>query len=120
MVYRLALPPSLEGVHNVFHVSQLRRYVRNDSHVLDHSKLELRPGLSYTEPLMAILDRSVKVIKNRPVPLVLVSWDRRSLGEAIGTRECHSLSQSSSIPLISGIFLSQNLNFEDKIFLLGG
>ena len=35
VAYRLALLPSLEGVHNVFHVSQLRRYIRDESHVLD-------------------------------------------------------------------------------------
>jgi len=35
VAYRLALPPPLEGVHNVFHVSQLRRYIRDESHVLD-------------------------------------------------------------------------------------
>ena len=54
--YRLALPPSLEAVHNVFHVSQLRKYVRDESRVLDHTELELRPDLSYTEQLIAILD----------------------------------------------------------------
>ena len=43
VVYRLALPPLLEGVHNVFHVSQLRRYIRDESHVLDYSELELQP-----------------------------------------------------------------------------
>ena len=41
VAYRLALPPSLEGVHNVFHVSQLRRYIRDESHVLDYLELEL-------------------------------------------------------------------------------
>ena len=53
----MALPPSLEGVHNVFHVSQLRRYIRDESHVLDYLELELMPELSYTEQLMAIMDR---------------------------------------------------------------
>ena len=38
VAYRMALPPSLEGVHGVFYVSQLSRYVRDNSHVLDHSK----------------------------------------------------------------------------------
>ena len=74
MAYRLALPPSLEGVHNVFHVSQLRRYIRDESHVLDYSELELQPDLSYTEQPMAIVDRSVKTLKNRTILLVLVSW----------------------------------------------
>ena len=73
VAYRLALPPSLEGVHNVFHVSQLRRYIRDESHVLDYSELELQLDLSYAEQLMAIMDRNVKTLKNRTIPLVLVS-----------------------------------------------
>jgi len=85
--YRLALPPSLDGVHNVFHVSQLRRYVRDDSHVLDHSELELQPDLSYQEQPLAVLDRSVKTLKSRAIPLVLVSWSRHAPGEATWERE---------------------------------
>ena len=84
MAYRLALPPSLEGVHNVFHVSQLRRYIRDESHVLDYSELELQPDLSYTEQPMTI---SVKTLKNQTIPLVLVSWNRHSPGEATWERE---------------------------------
>ena len=71
--YRLALPPSLEGVHNVFHISQLRKYVKDENRILDHSELKLQPDLSYKEQSMAILDRSVKTLKNRAIPLVLVS-----------------------------------------------
>jgi len=85
--YRLALPPSLDGVHNVFHVSQLRKYVRDDSHVLDHSELELQPDLSYQEQPMTILDKSVKTLKNKAIPLVLVSWNRHAPGEATWERE---------------------------------
>jgi len=87
VAYKLALPPSLEGVHNVFHVSQLRRYIRDESYVLDYLKLELQPDLSYTEQPMAIVDRSVKTLKNRTIPLVLVLWNRHSPGEATWERE---------------------------------
>ena len=60
VAYRLALPPLVEGVHNVFHISQLRKYIKDESHILDHSELELQPDLSYKEQSMAILDRSVR------------------------------------------------------------
>ena len=43
VAYRLALSPSLSGVHDVFHVSQLRRYIRDPSHVLDHCLSHLIP-----------------------------------------------------------------------------
>ena len=41
VAYRLALPPELSGVHNVFHVSMLKKYVPNPSHVLQHEPLEI-------------------------------------------------------------------------------
>jgi hypothetical protein len=87
VAYRLALPPRLEAVHSVFHVSQLRKYVRDDSHVLDHSELELRPDLSYTEQPVAVIGQSTKVLKGRSIPLVLVSWNRQAPGEATWERE---------------------------------
>ena len=49
MVYRLALPNSFEKVHNVFHVSQLKRYFAATSHLLDPEPLELDTILSYVE-----------------------------------------------------------------------
>ena len=69
-------------MHDVFHVSQLRRYIRDDSHVVDHSELELRSDLSYTERPMVILDRTTKELKKQTIPLVLVSWGNRPSGEA--------------------------------------
>jgi transposase InsO family protein len=87
VAYRLALPPSLEAVHDVFHVSQLRKYVGDDSHVLDHTEIELRPDLSYAEQPVAVIGQSTKVLKGRTIPLVLVSWNRQAPGEATWERE---------------------------------
>ncbi|XP_070015170.1 uncharacterized protein [Nicotiana sylvestris] len=52
--YELALPPSLARVHLVFHVSMLRRYHINLSHVLDFSSVQMDTDLSYVEELVAI------------------------------------------------------------------
>ena len=49
VAYRLALPPALSAVHNVFHVSALRRYVSDVTHVLSYEDLELETDLSYEE-----------------------------------------------------------------------
>ncbi|XP_073313437.1 uncharacterized protein [Primulina huaijiensis] len=49
LAYRLALPPSLSGIHDVFHVSMLRKYEPDPSHVLEISEVQLDPDVSYVE-----------------------------------------------------------------------
>ena len=55
--------------------------------MVDHSELEIRPDLSYTERPMVILDRTTKELKKQTIPLVLVSWGIKSPGEAAWERE---------------------------------
>ena len=47
VAYRLALPPSIYGVHDVFHVSMLRKYIRDPSHVLPHQEFEITPKVKF-------------------------------------------------------------------------
>ncbi|GKF97569.1 hypothetical protein Tco_0293390, partial [Tanacetum coccineum] len=55
--YRLALPPQLSHVHNVFHVSLLRGYKYHPLHVVSYPFDQIREDFSYTEELESILDR---------------------------------------------------------------
>ena len=57
MAYRLALPPELEKIHNVFYVSMLRMYRSDPSHVVSLDIIELRPDLTYEEEPVEILAR---------------------------------------------------------------
>ncbi|KAA0063846.1 pol protein [Cucumis melo var. makuwa] len=59
VAYRLALPPSLSTVHDVFHVSMLRKYVPDPSHVVDYEPLEIDENLSYVEQPVEVLAREV-------------------------------------------------------------
>ncbi|KAK8540302.1 hypothetical protein V6N12_046589 [Hibiscus sabdariffa] len=49
VAYRLALPPEFDKIHNVFHVSMLRKYRSDPSHVLEPEEVELNLDLSYEE-----------------------------------------------------------------------
>ena len=60
VAYRLALPPFLSGVHNVFHVSMLRKYIPDPSHVVDYEPLKLRDDLTYEEQPVKIWTRRNK------------------------------------------------------------
>ena len=57
VAYWLKLPPELPRVHNVFHVSQLRKYVQDLADIIEPNPVQLREHLSYEEQLIQILDR---------------------------------------------------------------
>ena len=82
VAYRLALPQDLEKIHNVFHVSMLRRYRSDPSHVVSSETIELRPDLTYEEEAVAILAREVKELRNKKIPLVKVLWRNHKTEEA--------------------------------------
>ena len=54
--YKLALPPSMDKVHPVFHISMLRKYVADPSHVLQVPEIDIQPDLSYEESPTEIVD----------------------------------------------------------------
>ena len=55
VAYRLALPPELAKLHNVFHVSMLRRYRSDESHILPVQNVQVQAYLPYDEESKAIL-----------------------------------------------------------------
>ncbi|KAA3481026.1 DNA/RNA polymerases superfamily protein [Gossypium australe] len=72
VAYQLELPPELGQIHDVFHVSMLRRYHSDPSHIVSVEEIEVRPDLSFEEEPVQILDRDVKVLRRKSVPLVKV------------------------------------------------
>ena len=57
VAYRLALPPSLAGVHNVFHVSMLKKYLSDPSHIMELEPVQARKDLTHEENPIRIVDR---------------------------------------------------------------
>lgn len=48
--YELALPPSLDKVHNICHISMLKKHIRDESHIiLDYRELSIQPDVTYEE-----------------------------------------------------------------------
>ena len=84
MAYELALPPQLSHVHNVFHVSMLRKYVLDPQHVIDFQTIEVQEDVSYEEMPTNILEHKEKILRNRSIPLVKVQWQRLSSEEERG------------------------------------
>ena len=82
VAYRLALPASMDRIHNVFHVSLLRKYVSDPSHILQANEVELKDELIYEEHPVHILDRRIKELRNKKVPLVKILWRNHNVEEA--------------------------------------
>ncbi|XP_073153292.1 uncharacterized protein [Henckelia pumila] len=70
--YRVALLPNQEGVHDGFHVSMLRKYILNPSHVIRHEPVQWMPNLFYEEVPVQILDRKVRKLRNKEMKMVKV------------------------------------------------
>ena len=82
VAYRLALPPELSQIHNIFHVSMLRRYMSDPSHILQAQPIELKENLSYKEEPVAIIAKETKVLRNKTIPLMKVLWKHHESQEA--------------------------------------
>ncbi|XP_057540619.1 uncharacterized protein LOC130818465 [Amaranthus tricolor] len=82
LAYRLALPNALGKVHDVFHISQLKRYVVASSHVLDSEALELDESLTYEEQPVRILDKKVRSTRRNDITMVMVLWSNHRSQEA--------------------------------------
>ncbi|KAK6164693.1 hypothetical protein DH2020_001557 [Rehmannia glutinosa] len=87
LAYRLALQPQFTSVHNVFHVSMLRKYVHNPSHIINYSGLEINRDLSYEEVPIAVLDRKTHKLRNKDINLVKVQWSHHGQKETTWERE---------------------------------
>lgn len=60
----LALLPNSDGLHNVFHVSMPKKYMKNESHIIrNYMELDIQPNVTYEEKSLKILDRRDKVLR---------------------------------------------------------
>ena len=87
VAYRLDLSEELSRVHNVFHISMLRKYMSDPSHVLETPEIELRDDLSYEEQPVQISCREEKELRNKIISLVKVLWRNHLVEEATWERE---------------------------------
>ncbi|XP_070022802.1 uncharacterized protein [Nicotiana sylvestris] len=82
VAYELVLPPGLAVVHPVFHVSMLRMYHGDLSHVLEFRSVQFDKDLSYVEELVAILDRQVRKLRSKNIASLKVQWSGLPVEEA--------------------------------------
>jgi len=75
VAYQICLPPFLSNLHNVFHVTQLRKYIFDPTHVIRPDTVQLKNNLTFDVMPIQIMDKKVKELRGRQIPLLKVMWN---------------------------------------------
>ena len=84
IAYRLVLPPSMSGVHEVFYVFMLRRYIPDPAHVVDWGEIEVDTDGTFEEGLVCIMDSRDQVLRRKTVRVL---WQHCRVEESTWERE---------------------------------
>jgi hypothetical protein len=85
--YQVEFPVKLSGVHNVFHVSQLKRCLKPPTDVVIEDTIPLEPDLTYKAYSIKILDQQDRVTQNKTTQFYKIQWNEHSGDEATWERE---------------------------------
>ncbi|WVZ59022.1 hypothetical protein U9M48_009232 [Paspalum notatum var. saurae] len=87
VAYKLQLPESMSDIHNVFHVSQLKKCLKEPTRQVELDTLELQPDLRYKEIPIKLLDTGVKKTRRTAIKICRVLWSRHGEEESTWERE---------------------------------
>jgi hypothetical protein len=82
VAYNLELPPSLAGVHDIFHVSQLKKCLKAPMDVVLTEVTPLEPDLTYPEYPIKILDQKSHVTRQKTIKFFKIQWSNHTVEEA--------------------------------------
>jgi hypothetical protein len=87
VAYQLELPDSLSDVHDVFHVSQLKKCLRVPEEQLPMEEMDVNEDLTYSEYPVRILETSHRITRSKVINMCKVQWSHHSEDEATWERE---------------------------------
>ena len=82
VAYRLALSTQYAKLHDVFHISMLRKYIPDETHVIKYDTPEIQVDLSFEEKPIRIVEFKEHNLRKRIVPMVKIQWLHHEIEEA--------------------------------------
>jgi hypothetical protein len=82
VAYRLQLPETLSTIHNVFHVSQLKKCLRVPDRTIEVIDVVLEPDLTYSEHPIRVLDQKDRITRRKTLKFYKIQWNQHSEDEA--------------------------------------
>ena len=124
VAYRLRLPSRLATIHDVFHISQLKKCIRVPTEIIDQQELLVEPDLSYIEYPLRILDQKERGTHQKIVKMYKIQWSHHTEEEATWETEDYLNRQYpgflSFTPGIIFSVLNQIIQSRDEILFKGG
>jgi hypothetical protein len=75
IAYRLRLTYQLAAIHNIFHVSQLKKCIKIPTEVINFQTIKIEPDLSYTEHPIRILDTKERSTRRETIRMFKIQWN---------------------------------------------
>jgi hypothetical protein len=82
VAYKICLPYQLAAIHDVFHISQLKKCIKVPTKIVETRAIEIEPDLSYTEQPIQILDTKERVTRRKKIKMYKILWDHHTEEEA--------------------------------------
>jgi hypothetical protein len=86
---RLQLPPQLAAIHDIFHVSQLRKCVKVPIEIIDPQAIKIESDLTYTEHPIRVLDTKERSTRRETIKMIKIQWDHHTKEEATWETESY-------------------------------
>nr|GEV65055.1 putative reverse transcriptase domain-containing protein [Tanacetum cinerariifolium] len=74
-IYKLELPRELQGIHNTFHVLNLKKFLSDESLIIPLDEVQFDDKLHFIKEPVEIMDHEVKKLNQRSIPIVKVHWN---------------------------------------------
>ena len=119
VAYRLVLPPEMADFHDVFHVSVLRKMVREPELILSQPPWDAQPNLTLNSTPIRIVDQKEIEVRGKKVRMVLVRWERDGIPEEVWERESQFLKAYPGMSQERGNQVDTQQNSGTNSFLVG-